>query len=454
MFKKFTVTLFVMVITLYVGEALAAYEMTELQGLGGPSQATSINDLGQAVGTSAFYDYACPYAVLWGADGSVARLGTVNSKELSSFPAGINNRGVIIGSRAVKASSCDTGIFQAYVIVPMDTNKDGMPDTWYLDSNGDGINDLMTDVFPGDPNSSFLTGINDAGQVVGYLRDSYGRTFAFVITPYDKNGDGIPDSWSEKGGVTITNLELNYAAETSGINNRGEVVGTVKDKDLTYGVIWSAATGKIVYKTHLLGRDINDLGLIAGSLDGVASLDDNGSLVTIGTLGGKMSEATSVNNAGQTVGRSMDASGNPEAWRAFLWRDRQLLDLGAFGDGYSEASSINNAGQIVGRSMAKGDMVRAVLWTEVKTPEEQVQTIATDLNTLVQEGAISPGDGTALTATLTAATQKLAQGNTTAACNTLHAFVNQTNAKVKSGKLSADQGKTLVDSAGSVSACK
>lgn len=76
------------------------------------------------------------------------------------------------------------------------------------------------------------------------------------------------------------------------------------------------------------------------------------------------------------------------------------------------------------------------------------------MNTLVQDGALSQGDGAALTATLATATQKLNEGNTNAACNALQAFINQTNAKIKSGKLSPEQGTALIDSAGSVSVCK
>jgi probable HAF family extracellular repeat protein len=81
----------------------------------------------------------------------------------------------------------------------------------------------------------------------------------------------------------------------------------------------------------------------------LAVLWKNSTVLDLGTLGGATSEALSINDAGQIVGDSMDATG---ASRAFLY-DGTLMDLNSLippGSGWllQSAQGINNAGRICG----------------------------------------------------------------------------------------------------------
>ena len=87
-------------------------------------------------------------------------------------------------------------------------------------------------------------------------------------------------------------------------------------------------------------------------------------VVDLGTLGGAACYPQAINDAGQIVGYSDDAS-----WvtHAFLWEDGEMTDLGGL-PGYTEsyAADINIHGQIVGYCLLGGKRVywRATLWDD------------------------------------------------------------------------------------------
>lgn len=85
-----------------------------------------------------------------------------------------------------------------------------------------------------------------------------------------------------------------------------------------------------------------------------------GSWAELGTLGGTTSAALGINDAGRVVGRSLDTNGFNHA---FLWTlggvdgvpgNPQMKDLGTLGGDVSEADDINNAGQVAGYSATTG----------------------------------------------------------------------------------------------------
>ena len=84
----------------------------------------------------------------------------------------------------------------------------------------------------------------------------------------------------------------------------------------------------------------------------------------LGTLGGKNSQAFSLNADGQTVGVAQDASGSKSA---FVWNRGKMRGLSTLPNGkYSAAYGINKAGDIVGVSAFDLLNNHAVMWHKGK----------------------------------------------------------------------------------------
>jgi chitodextrinase len=81
------------------------------------------------------------------------------------------------------------------------------------------------------------------------------------------------------------------------------------------------------------------------------------------------------------------------------------------------------------------------------TPQEAGQQLITNVNNLVNKGALNEGQGNSLIAKLEAAIQQLDRGNSNASINQLQAFTNEVKAYVKGGVLSSKQGQLLIDAA-------
>ncbi|MBM3494498.1 MAG: hypothetical protein FJX72_09305 [Armatimonadetes bacterium] len=79
---------------------------------------------------------------------------------------------------------------------------------------------------------------------------------------------------------------------------------------------------------------------------------------SLGSLGGRMTGASALNERGEVVGWSSLNRKNrfgDEVAHAFLWSDGRMRDLGTFGGEMSYASGIDDAGCVVGRSDASPD---------------------------------------------------------------------------------------------------
>jgi probable HAF family extracellular repeat protein len=134
-------------------------------------------------------------------------------------------------------------------------------------------------------------------------------------------------------------------------------------------------------------RQILNLGTLGGAVSHAFSINANNQVVgsaevdhrvthaflwhestgmrDLGTLGGSRSVARDINNHGIVVGESFLEPGEPrqEFERAFLWSaDAGMINLGASFDGWSRAVAINNHGVVIG-CRRRGSVVCGFIWT-------------------------------------------------------------------------------------------
>lgn len=205
---------------------------------------------------------------------------------------------------------------------------------------------------------SWAYDINDTGQVVGGSPLGSGDNHAFRW----QTGSGMQDLGTLGG-------PSSYAFE---INNSGQAVGyacCAPDTYLSHAVLWGS--GGIVDLGDLdplwpaisAAYGINDAGqVVGGSYDASANyhafLWQNGSMQDLGTLGGDYSSAEAINENGQVVGTARLANSTPHA---FLWQNGSMQDLGALTWGQSIAYDINDKGQVVG-ALQTSQNSHAFIW--------------------------------------------------------------------------------------------
>jgi probable HAF family extracellular repeat protein len=210
----------------------------------------------------------------------------------------------------------------------------------------------------------------------------------------------LPFVWQEGVLTALPTLGGNNG-NAGGINNRGQIVGTVETPNFDpcslpfaeqiQAVIWEHGVIQEVLPplggTAAAANAINDNGQVVGESGCVsdntyAVLWQHGRAINLGSLGGVTGNlAFDINNEGQVVGQS-DLPGDT-VHHAFFWQNGVMTDLGSLSDALpnSQAIGINNQGQVVGFSQdAAGDEGSsvAVLWEN--------GTI-TDLNTVIAAGS-------------------------------------------------------------------
>ncbi len=173
------------------------------------SFAFSINEQAQVVGTSShptspptsFWDRA----FLWSSGAGIQDLGEPRLppewQPIETYGDDINEDGWIVGDFIVHPSP--EYALGAYVLVPMDSDDDGQPDTWFYNTDGlsplEGPNDLMIDL---DEmlDGVYVTGarrINESGQILAYGCTPVCRylllTRCLLSECPDLTGDGIVD---------------------------------------------------------------------------------------------------------------------------------------------------------------------------------------------------------------------------------------------------------------------
>jgi probable HAF family extracellular repeat protein len=210
--------------------------MMALPTLGGNNgQASAINNRGQIVGISetTVPDSGCPASkpgkiispVFW-EKGEVRSLPTL-AGDPDGFVQGINNRGQAVGSSGTCANMATHAVlWDNDVAVPLsDLGHDG----------------------------SGAYAINDRGQIVGYVSSHDGSTIFAAI-------------WQNGGVTTIPTLPEDSAAFATGINNRGQVVGsTFNSMGWSHGFI--SQDGVMTNLNKLIRGDSNLLIIAASNIN-------------------------------------------------------------------------------------------------------------------------------------------------------------------------------------------
>lgn len=196
---------------------------------------------------------------------------------------------------------------------------------------------------------SLANALNKQGIIVG-IRESYGSVTAFI---YD--------------GYSVLNIAGIYYSEALDINNANEVVGYYYTGSETLAFYYNNGTLKSLGTlggVFSSASSVNNLGHIAGHSEINSSyhafIYKGGFMKDLGTLGGENSSALDLNDSGQVVGFSEIE----DVYHAFLYENDVMKDLGTFGGLFSSAKAINNSGTIVGWSFDKAGNSHGFVYEE------------------------------------------------------------------------------------------
>jgi len=235
-----------------------------------------------------------------------------------------------------------------------------------------------------------VEGLNNEGQIVGTIPISLTRTHGWWF-----DGKKIID-FGACGGV---------GCRVMGINSRAQIVGNIGRDAFIY------SDGKFIEislfaKPPGMALAINDVALVVGWYTLIPHVEGNSTapserhaflyrgrkLTDLGTLGGKESVATAINNSDQVVGYS---STYRDETHAFFYMQDRMIDLGTLGGTESRANSINDKGQVVGSANVAGsNQQHAFLYSDGKMSDlgslDGRESTALDIN---QSGYIVGNSG-------------------------------------------------------------
>ena len=202
--------------------------------------------------------------------------------------------------------------------------------------------------------SSSASGINAQGQVAGTSR---------LNGTLESHGFIYSAGKLQSIGALVSGVRS--SSDARALNNRGQVVGVGSNLDAPeapresiYAIMYDRGALSRLPKEMLVATGINDRGQIIGYkqvYDGLpfrarALLLSNGKLTELGTLDtvpGRSSVPAGINNAGEIVGTSSNIVTGFR--QAFIYRNGKMHNLGAqLGFSTSEGTAINNLGDIVG----------------------------------------------------------------------------------------------------------
>jgi len=181
------------------------------------------------------------------------------------------------------------------------------------------------------------------------------------------------------------------AIEASGINDQGQVAGTISsypedNEQFTAAFLFAGGvTNTVAFSRTSIGFGLNDKGQVVGQQDiqspnplqpppqaFLYNYSDN-KTIDIDNVSERLSAAYSINNAGQVTGAlSTGICPIPVPFpptclgntHAFLYTGAGLADIGTLGGTISEGMSINNVGEIAGISTVANGATHLFLYTQ------------------------------------------------------------------------------------------
>jgi hypothetical protein len=262
--------------------------------------------------------------------------------------------------------------------------------------------------------------LDGAGNVYVTARTS-SSDFPTTAGAYDRTFDGSAAVFPEifDGFVTKLNPTGSALVYSTFLGGTGSDSGTAIDVDASGSVFVVGATDSSDFPTSCAATD----GTANGGLDAfLTRFDPTGASLLFSTyLGGSGLDAAlevAVNASAVAIGGVTASSDFPvvNAWDP-------TFNGGSF------------------------DLFVAKIDGSSLTPQAAIQQIINSVNDLQNAGALNGGQANALTAKLEAAIQQLDKGNSTPAANQLEAFVNQLDAFVKTGVLTAAEAQPLAAAA-------
>lgn len=203
--------------------------------------------------------------------------------------------------------------------------------------------------------------INNLGHIGGWVP-------MFTSSRAQSNGD-----FMRQAGVAAVNVDgmtkivgsPGRSVRILGINNLDQLAGHSTDTRMNARTAWRYTDswtdlgnlGQDYPLTH--ARAINDLGHVVGSSNGRGYMYANGSMIDIGTLGGRSSTAVAINSRDQVTGTSQYSEMGYS--RAFLYDKGKMLDLTP-GLQSSVAMEINDEGVVVG--YVNDPIAKAAFWKD------------------------------------------------------------------------------------------
>jgi probable HAF family extracellular repeat protein len=316
----------------------------------------------------------------------------------SSYPAAINSSGQVVGTSYANSAQTEACAF-------------------FYDASSTGAKTMVAPF--GTSTYSTANGINDSGQFVGSILDSYqvsaSTDYQYDAYIYNSSTKTLtPLSFLSTGQVVPGGKYTESAAAANAINASGVVAGTTilpgDAANTQYGFTYDPTGGtssifpnpanSVGSSLVVSNNGINANGVYVGmyALSNASTAvhlayyydPTNGTINQIHTpvdtvTTSYYAEANGVNASGEVVGGAVMSTAGNGTFHAYgfpIYGSGAMIDLGALGTGdYSEACGINTSGQIVGYSdlTAGGSSYHAFVYNS--------RGGMTDLNSLISAGS-------------------------------------------------------------------